>query len=242
MPAPLSNKKDRVIFRGQMYPKRMALSVVTSILRFYEFGKILDTGTSWRQNFWNTVCRRPARLAFFGPTFAFVKCGWVQTTAFRQPRTRHTMFGCKAFYGPPDIFVCHFLSPVVKFGAYARCGTYVWYWFYSSSHPQTTRTISYFRRNPGFLFLKITLKNKFDKNTWQIAIYVLHFDSSKGATPAAGLKNPYWGPGIQTPSYILSPLDSGPQIQFRMPISFSPFLPFGAFGNTGGQPPAFFYL
>lgn len=44
------------------------------------------------------------------------------------------------------------------------------------------------------------------------------------------------GSGIQTPSYILSPLDSGPhQIQFRMPISFSPFLPFGAFGTPPGD-------
>ena len=34
--------------------------------------------------------------------------------------------------------------------------------------------------------------------------------------------------GFQTPSYILSPLDFGPKQQFRMPISFSPFLPFKA--------------
>lgn len=47
-------------------------------------------------------------------------------------------------------------------------------------------------------------------------------------------------PGIQTPSYILSPLSPGPNQKFRMPISFSPFLPFGAFGNTAGKPAAFF--
>lgn len=50
-----------------------------------------------------------------------------------------------------------------------------------------------------------------------------------------------WGPGIQTPSYILSPLDRGPQnIFLECPISFSPFLPFGAFGNTAGNGGVFF--
>ena len=34
----------------------------------------------------------------------------------------------------------------------------------------------------------------------------------------------------------------GPKLGLECPISFSPFLPFGAFGNTGGKPPAFFYL
>ena len=47
---------------------------------------------------------------------------------------------------------------------------------------------------------------------------------------------------FQTPSYILSPLDSGPRTKFRMPISFSPFLPFRAFGNTAGNGGAFFIL
>ena len=50
------------------------------------------------------------------------------------------------------------------------------------------------------------------------------------------------GPGIQTPSYILSPLDLGPRTHwFRMPISFSPFLPFGAFGKHRRQRRRFFY-
>lgn len=51
-----------------------------------------------------------------------------------------------------------------------------------------------------------------------------------------------WGPGIQTPSYILSPLDLEPQNKFRMPISFSPFLPFGAFGNTAGNDGVFLLI
>ena len=55
-----------------------------------------------------------------------------------------------------------------------------------------------------------------------------------------GVKAP-WGSGIQTPSYILSPLDSGPQkLSLECPISFSPFLPFGAFGNTAGNGGVFF--
>ena len=45
-----------------------------------------------------------------------------------------------------------------------------------------------------------------------------------------------WGPEVQTPSYILSPLDSGPQdFSLECPISFSPFLPFGTLGNTAGD-------
>ena len=45
-----------------------------------------------------------------------------------------------------------------------------------------------------------------------------------------------WGPEVQTPSYILSPLDSGtPEASLECPISFSPFLPFGALGNTAGN-------
>ena len=50
-----------------------------------------------------------------------------------------------------------------------------------------------------------------------------------------------WGPEVQTPSYILSPLDSGPQnISLECPISFSPFLPFGTLGNTAGDSGVFF--
>ena len=50
-----------------------------------------------------------------------------------------------------------------------------------------------------------------------------------------------WGPEVQTPSYILSPLDSGPQpVSLECPISFSPFLPFGTLGNTAGDGGIFF--
>ncbi|MBR0212583.1 MAG: hypothetical protein IJQ55_03170, partial [Alphaproteobacteria bacterium] len=45
---------------------------------------------------------------------------------------------------------------------------------------------------------------------------------------------------FQTPSYILSPLDFGPKTQFRMPISFSPFLPFKASGKYRWQQRYFF--
>ena len=64
---------------------------------------------------------------------------------------------------------------------------------------------------------------------------VLYFDSSKGQNPMTGHLNVCGAQRFQTPSYILSPLDFGPQPKFRMPISFSPFLPFRAFGNTAGN-------
>ena len=52
-----------------------------------------------------------------------------------------------------------------------------------------------------------------------------------------------WGPEVQTPSYILSPLDSGPQhISLECPISFSPFLPFGTLGNTAGDGGIFLFV
>lgn len=52
-----------------------------------------------------------------------------------------------------------------------------------------------------------------------------------------------WGPEVQTPSYILSPLDSGPQpVSLECPISFSPFLPFGTLGNTAGDGGIFFNM
>lgn len=44
---------------------------------------------------------------------------------------------------------------------------------------------------------------------------------------------------------LLHSLSSGlwtPPDSLECPISFSPFLPFGAFGNTGGRPSAFFYI
>ena len=47
---------------------------------------------------------------------------------------------------------------------------------------------------------------------------------------------------FQTPSYILSPLDFGPRNKFRMAISFSPFLPFGPFGNTAGNGGVFLHI
>ena len=52
-----------------------------------------------------------------------------------------------------------------------------------------------------------------------------------------------WGPEVQTPSYILSPLDSGPQkTSLECPISFSPFLPFGTLGNTAGDGGVFLFI
>ena len=50
------------------------------------------------------------------------------------------------------------------------------------------------------------------------------------------MRKQLWVPEVQTPSYILSPLDSGtPAHSLECPISFSPFLPFGTLGNTAGN-------
>ena len=81
------------------------------------------------------------------------------------------------------------------------------------------------------LFLTKCLTNKIKCITFRIV---------KGTKPDDQIRKYLWGPGIQTPSYILSPLDLEPQNKFRMPISFSPFLPFGAFGNTAGNDGVFF--
>lgn len=199
--------------------------------RVDKFSKIGDICPRWRQYFWNTVGWRPAWLPFAGPAFAAVKRGRVQPTASGQSGTRHTVFIGKTFYCAPYIFVCHIIL----------------LWFcanllnlYSDFMPNTPRPQQVpFPRNINKLGKKSRhqthnkklSKKIFDNYSWQITNIVLHFDSSKGETPATR------GSGIQTPSYILSPLDSGPQpfLQFRMPISFSPFLPFRAFGNTAGQ-------
>ena len=55
-------------------------------------------------------------------------------------------------------------------------------------------------------------------------IKCITFRFVKGGNPGDGVKTP-WGSGIQTPSYILSPLDSGPQkfFWFRMPNFFFSF-------------------
>ena len=90
--------------------------VASSVLgRINVLSKVLDSRPGRRQNLGNTVCRRPSGLSFFGPTLAFIKSRWVQTTALCQTRTRHTMFGCKAFYCPPYIFVGHFSLSFFEF-------------------------------------------------------------------------------------------------------------------------------
>ena len=72
---------------------------------------------------------------------------------------------------------------------------------------------------------------------------VLYFDSSKRQQSLTEHLNVRGAQRFQTPSYILSPLDSGPRHKFsRMTISFSPFLPFRSFENTAGNGGTFFYL
>ena len=64
----------------------------------------------------------------------------------------------------------------------------------------------------------------------------------KGVKPDDRTLKCSWGPEI--PDSLLHSLSSGlwTPTKFRMPISFSPFLPFRAFGNTAGNGGAFFCL
>ena len=55
---------------------------------------------------------------------------------------------------------------------------------------------------------------------------VLYFDSSERQQSLTEHENVRGAQRFQTPSYILSPLDSGPQQSLERLISFSPFLPF----------------
>ena len=71
---------------------------------------------------------------------------------------------------------------------------------------------------------------------------VLYFHLSKRQQSLIEHLNVRGAQRFQTPSYILSPLDSGPRTKFRMPISFSPFLPFRAFGNTAGNGGVFLFF
>ena len=84
------------------------------------------------------------------------------------------------------------------------------------------------------------LKFFLTKHLTKVNICII-FRFVKGSKADDQVQKHLWGPGIQTPSYILSPLDRGPQnIFLECPISFSPFLPFGAFGNTAGNGGIFF--
>ena len=87
----------------------------------------------------------------------------------------------------------------------------------------------------------MTILNFFlTKHLTKVNICII-FRFVKGSKADDQVRKHLWGPGIQTPSYILSPLDRGPQnIFLECPISFSPFLPFGAFGNTAGNGGIFF--
>ena len=63
----------------------------------------------------------------------------------------------------------------------------------------------------------------------------------RGNTPATGWK-PHGVQGFRLPPTFSLLWTLGPKFGLECPISFSPFLPFGAFGNTAGKPAAFFYI
>lgn len=112
----MSNKKPLCGITQWIYfaPHR---SITASVGCVYELGKILDFCAGGRQNLGNTVGRWPTGLTFFGPAFTAVEGGWIQTTAFCQSGTRHTVFCGKTFNGTPHIVMGHFLSPIYFYDA-----------------------------------------------------------------------------------------------------------------------------
>lgn len=76
-------------------------------------GKIAHIGIRRRQYFCDTVAGRPTRLPTTRPPFTFIKSRRVQTTAFCQSRTRHSVFHRKFFNRPPYFFVCHSKIPPI---------------------------------------------------------------------------------------------------------------------------------
>ena len=119
----MSNKKPQWSFIVVQDIKKTHIPMLLAfggVADLDKLGKILDFSTSGCQYFGNTVRRRPTGLPFFGPTFAFIKGCWVQTTAFCQPRTRHSVFGRKAFNRTPYIIVGHF--SLLRSRCQSRCG------------------------------------------------------------------------------------------------------------------------
>ena len=111
----MSNKKpQRERVAVLLGCRKFTLLVTLGLGHVYELRKVLDFCPCGRQYFWDTVRRRPTRLPFFGPSLAFIKGRWVQTTALCQSRTRHSVLGCKAFYCTPHIIMCHFFSPLLR--------------------------------------------------------------------------------------------------------------------------------
>lgn len=77
------------------------------------------------------------------------------------------------------------------------------------------------------IFLTKVLTNK---------IKCIIFRFVKGGNPGDQVRKHLWGSGIQTPSYILSPLDHGPQKHFlECPFLFLLSFLSRAFGNTAGR-------
>ena len=167
-----------------------------------KFGKIFQWCACGRQYFRNTVRRRPPWLSLFGPAFAAVECCWVQTTAFCQSRTRHMMFHCKFFYCAPYIFVCHSILLLC----------YV---------SQSNILILVVNLNKFNLYLFLWNGAKINRPKNFLTIYLTNvflciiFRFVKGAKPNDRTPSVRRAQSFQTPSYILSPLDFGPETEFQ---------------------------
>ena len=191
-----------------------------------KFGKFLDWCTGWRQNLWNAVGGRPTRLTFLGPTFAFVKCGRVQTTAPRKAGTWHSVFHCESLYGAPNIIMCHYFPLFLLHFIFYYAGA----WGFNKHDFLGIPGLSQdFYKNFKYP------KNYFDKNTWQTVLIVLYFDSSERQQSLTEHENVRGAQRFQTPSYILSPLDSGPQQSLECPFLFLLSFLSGHSKNTAGN-------
>ena len=71
---------------------------------------------------------------------------------------------------------------------------------------------------------------------------VLYFRLSERQQSLTEHENVRGAQRFQTPSYILSPLDSGPQQSLERLISFSPFLPFKAVRRIPPATAVFLFL
>lgn len=209
-------------------------------------GKILYFRPSWWQYFRYAIGRRPPWLPFLGPTLAFVKGRRVQSTAFCQAWTRHIMSHGKAFYCAPNIFVCHFPSPVILVSLplmMAEEQILIQKNFMKISLSLQQVAFPRIWSEKAFSCPKILYKNYFWQNSWQTRKNVLHFDSSKEPNQWPGASKLPQGPGIQTPSYILSPLDLGPWKHFlECPFLFLLSFLSGHSKHRRGNPAAFFYF
>lgn len=168
--------------------------------------KILDFRACRCQYFRDTICWWPTRLSFLWPPFTFVKCGRIKSATFRKTRTRHSVLYCKAFYCTPHIIMGHLFLPMFILEYYPCVLVYRDFIPYLLRKQWVPFPRYYNKKQTTKSILKIFLtKHLTNRFLYTILIIV------KGVKPDDRCQKHLWGPEVQTPSYILSPLDSGPQ-------------------------------